>query len=124
MVIVACGNQKLFGKLCTEILEQPQLAADPRFADMTGRLEHQDDLKELIEAWLADKTMAQAAEILLAHGIPAGPILDVSQILDDPHVKEREMFVRTEHPTLGEVTVNGCAVKLMGTCLLYTSRCV
>ena len=82
---------------------------------MTGRLEHQDDLKELIEAWLADKTMAQAAEILLAHGIPAGPILDVSQILDDPHVKEREMFVRTEHPTLGEVTVNGCAVKLMGT---------
>ncbi|MBC5582411.1 CoA transferase [Anaerofilum sp. BX8] len=115
VVIVACGNQKLFGKLCTEILEQPQLAADPRFADMTGRLEHQDDLKELIEAWLADKTMAQAAEILLAHGIPAGPILDVSQILDDPHVKEREMFVRTEHPTLGEVTVNGCAVKLMGT---------
>ncbi len=115
VVIVACGNQKLFGKLCTEILEQPQLAADPRFADMTGRLEHQDDLKELIEAWLADKTMEQAAEILLAHGIPAGPILDVSQILDDPHVKEREMFVRTEHPTLGEVTVNGCAVKLMGT---------
>ncbi len=115
VVIVACGNQKLFGKLCTEILGQPQLADDPRFADMTGRLEHQDELKVLIEGWLADKTMEEAADILLAHGIPAGPILDVSQILSDPHVKEREMFVEMEHPTLGRITVNGCAVKLMGT---------
>ena len=59
--------------------------------------------------------MEEAADILLAHGIPAGPILDVSQILSDPHVKAREMFVEMEHPTLGRITVNGCAVKLMGT---------
>lgn len=39
----------------------------------------------------------------------------VFQILDDPHVKEREMFVEMDHPTLGKVTVNGCAIKLMDT---------
>ena len=37
------------------------------------------------------------------------------EILDDPHVKEREMFVEMDHPTLGKVTVNGCAIKLMDT---------
>ena len=115
VVIIACGNQKLFAKLCNEILEMPQLVEDPRFTDMPGRLENQDDLKVLIEDWLADKTMEQATDILLSHGIPAGPILDISQILANPHVKEREMFVEMEHPTLGRITVNGCAIKLMDT---------
>ncbi len=59
--------------------------------------------------------MTEATDILLAHGIPAGPILDIRQILADPHVKEREMFVGMEHPTLGPITVNGCAIKLMDT---------
>ena len=56
-----------------------------------------------------------AAELVLAHGIPAGPIMNIKEILDDPHVKEREMFVEMDHPTLGKVTVNGCAIKLMDT---------
>ena len=115
VVIIACGNQKLFEKLCTEILERPDMITDPRFTDMTGRLEYQDDIKEVVEAWLADKDMEEAAEILLEHGIPAGPILNIRQILENPHVKEREMFVEMDHPTLGRITVNGCAIKLMDT---------
>lgn len=41
--------------------------------------------------------------------------MNIKEILDDPHVKEREMFVEMDHPTLGKVTVNGCAIKLMDT---------
>lgn len=115
VVIVAAGNQHLYEKLCVEILDRPDMVTDPRFIDMSGRLANQDAIQEVLEAWLADKTMEEAVEILLRHGIPAGPILDISQILADPHVKEREMFVEMDHPTLGKITVNGCAVKLMDT---------
>lgn len=115
VVIIACGNQKLYNKLCTEILDRPDMITDPRFVDMPGRLKYQDDIQVVVEDWLKDKTMHEATEILLSHGIPAGPILDISQILADPHVKEREMFVEMEHPTLGHITVNGCAIKLMDT---------
>ena len=115
VVIIACGNQKLYNKLCNEILQRPDMITDPRFADMPGRLKYQDDIQVVIEDWLKDKTMHEATDILLAHGIPAGPILDISQILADPHVKEREMFVEMDHPTLGHITVNGCAIKLMET---------
>ena len=52
---------------------------------------------------------------MLSKVIPAGPILDISQIIAEPHVKEREMFVEMDHPTLGRITVNGCAIKLMDT---------
>ncbi len=115
VVIIAAGNQHLFEKLCIEILGRPDLITDPRFTDMPGRLQYQDELQAVIEAWLADKGMEQATELLLAHGIPAGPILDISQILADPHVKAREMFVEMDHPTLGRITVNGCAIKLTDT---------
>ena len=115
VVIIACGNQKLYNKLCTEILDRPDMITNPRFVDMPGRLKYQDDIQVVVEDWLKDKTMHEATDILLSHGIPAGPILDISQILADPHVKEREMFVEMEHPTLGHITVNGCAIKLMDT---------
>lgn len=114
-IIIACGNQKLYEKLCTEILDRPDMISDSRFADMEGRLEHQDDIQSVIEETLKDVTMQEAVERILSKGIPAGPIYDVSQVLADPQVKNREMFVQMQHPTLGEITVNGCAVKLEDT---------
>ena len=82
---------------------------------MPGRLANQDAIQEVIEDKLKDYTMEEATNLILSKGIPAGPIMDISQILADPHVKEREMFIEMDHPTLGRITVNGCAVKLMGT---------
>lgn len=115
VVIIAAGNQKLYEKLCTEILHRPDMITDPRFTDMSGRLENQDAIQEVIEDTLKDYTMEEATELVLSKGIPAGPIMNISQILADPHVKEREMFLEMDHPTLGRITVNGCAIKLMDT---------
>lgn len=111
-IIIAAGNQHLYEKLCTEILHRPDMITDPRFTDMSGRLENQDAIKEAVEDTLKDQTMDQAVSLLLSKGIPAGPIYDIKQIMNDPQVKDREMFVEIEHPTLGEITVNGCAIKL------------
>ncbi len=115
VIIIAAGNQKLYEKLCTDNLNRPDMVTDPRFVDMPGRLANQDAIQEVVEDTLKDYTMEEATQLVLSKGIPAGPILDVKQILADPHVKEREMFVEMEHPTLGHITVNGCAIKLMDT---------
>lgn len=114
-IIIACGNQKLYEKLCAEILEKPDMITDPRFTDMEGRLKHQDDIQAVIEETLKDYTMKDAVDLLLSRGIPAGPIYDISQILADPQVRARQMFVDMDHPKLGKITVNGCAIKLMET---------
>ncbi len=114
-IIIAAGNQKLYEKLCTEILDRPDLIDDPRFTDMVGRLANQDDLQVVIEDKLQDYTMTEAVDLLLSKGIPAGPILDIAQILEDPQAQAREMFVKMEHPTLGEITVNGSPLKLEDT---------
>lgn len=115
VIIIAAGNQHLYEKLCTEVLHRPDMITDPRFIDMPGRLKYQDAIQEVIEDTLKDYTMEEATNLVLSKGIPAGPILNVKQILEDPHVKAREMFVEMDHPTLGHITVNGCAIKLMDT---------
>ena len=98
-VIIAQATRKLYEKLCNEVLERPDMITDPRFVDMPGRLANQDAIAEVIEERIKDLTPNEAAELVLAHGIPAGPIMNIKEILDDPHVKEREMFVEMDHPT-------------------------
>ena len=115
IVIIAAGNQKLYERLCNEILHRPDMITDPRFTDMEGRLANQNDIQVVIEDFLKDYTMEEATDLILSHGIPAGPIMDIKQILEDPHVQSRKMFVPMEHPTLGHITVNGCVIKMSQT---------
>lgn len=55
-------------------------------------------------------------ELLEKLGIPTAPILDIEQILYSPHMCDaREMFIETEHPTLGKVVMTGSPYKLSET---------
>ena len=54
-VIIAAGNQKLYEKLCNEVLERPDMITDPRFVDMPGRLANQDAIAEVIEERIEDR---------------------------------------------------------------------
>lgn len=115
IIIIAAGNQKLYEKLCTEILHRPDMITDPRFTDMEGRLANQDAIQQVIEEFLQDYSMEDATQLILSHGIPAGPIMDIKQILKDPQVQARQMFLPMQHPTLGQITVNGCVIKMSDT---------
>ena len=114
-VIIAAGNQKLYEKLCNEVLERPDMITDPRFVDMPGRLANQDAIAEVIEERIKDLTPTRPPSWYWPTASPCRPHYEHQGDPDDPHVKEREMFVEMDHPTLGKVTVNGCAIKLMDT---------
>ena len=77
-VIIAAGNQKLYEKLCNEVLERPDMITDPRFVDMPGRLANQDAIAEVIEERIKDLTPNEAAELVLA--LPT--FIDLLQITD------------------------------------------
>ena len=75
-----------------------------------------DALKELIESWSCQYTVNEVVNKMLAAGVPAGPVYDVSQIVRDEHIsKARDMFPVVHRPVIGDMHVNGDAVKLMDT---------
>lgn len=96
--------------------KKPEWISDPRYIDNVTRVAHFEDLKADIEEWAKDFTVTEIVDSCLANGVPSGPVYDVSQIVKDEHiVKDREMFPIVHHPVIGDMHVNGDAIKLMET---------
>ena len=89
---VGAANQRNWLRLL-EVLEAPDLAADPRFADNRGRRVHLDELAEALAPHFRRRTTANWLARLEAAGVPAGPVLSVGEMHADPHVRAREMVV-------------------------------
>ena len=87
-------------RLC-RALGRPELAGDPRTADGTARAANAAWIGEMIEAWLADKSRAEAVALLEAEGVPAGPVYTAGDIFADPHVAARQMLVSVDDPVAG-----------------------
>lgn len=110
MVIIACGNDKLYG-LLKGVLMIPELDEE-RFAANVLRVENHEPLKAIIEKWTRERTLDDIVEILLDAGVPAAPINTIDRVATDPHIAgAREMFVDLEHPKAGKMKVTGNQLK-------------
>jgi formyl-CoA transferase/CoA:oxalate CoA-transferase len=110
-LMIAAGNDKLFQRL-TEALGVPELAADPRFAGNPDRVRHRDELVPLLEAALTRRASADWAAHLDAAGVPCAPIATVEEALTSPQAVARDMVVRLDHPTVGQLRTVGSPLKL------------
>ena len=77
-MILAVGNDGQFVRLC-DVIDEPTMAADPRFATNAARVANRVDLKALIEDRLRAATADEWQERITAAGVPCGPINDISQ---------------------------------------------
>jgi CoA:oxalate CoA-transferase len=110
-VIVAAGNDALFGALC-RALGCAELADDPRFASNDLRTRNHAELKAALEAALAARPAAEWLAVLEKAGIPCAPIQDVEQVLNDPQVAARNMVVSVEGDGGTALRVAGNPIKL------------
>jgi len=98
-------NEKLWGELC-EAIDREELVDDERFDTNADRVEHIDELEAEIEATLTQKTTDEWIGIIADEGgVPAGPVYDVAEALDNPQVDARGVVTQIEHPDLGEIPV-------------------
>ncbi len=112
-VVIGCGNQKMYEKLCNEVLHRPELIEDERFLTIPLRVQNQKEMKEYIEAWTTRHPVNEIVDILLGKGMPASPIFDLKDIVNDEHIsKAREMIIHTHHPVMGDIILNGNPVKM------------
>ena len=96
-VIVVVGNDSQFVKLCG-VLDHPEWALDPRFANNTQRVVHIDVLMPLLRDCLASHTRADFIAALDRAGVPCGAINSVSDVFADPQVQARGMLRQVPHP--------------------------
>jgi len=87
-----------------ELLDAPELADDPRYADFASRHAHRAELDADLARVLQTRTTAAWVERLAEH-VPCGPVLAVDEVFADPQVQHLQLTRRVSHPTRGEVDV-------------------
>ncbi|HLJ87601.1 MAG TPA: CoA transferase [Candidatus Angelobacter sp.] len=114
IVIFAIGDDMF--ERWARLVGHPEFIGDPRFVSDLLRADNRDAITQAMNEWLATRTTAAALKELEAARIPAGPVLDVDQVLDDPQVKARELFRYVDYPgTPKAVPLADTAVRLSAT---------
>ena len=94
-IMFCCQTQK-FWENTVAALGAPDLLDDERFATPHSRSENREALEAAMEAILRTRTVAAWME-RFAGKVPAAPVHDVAQALDNPYVAEVEMTYEAEH---------------------------
>ncbi len=100
-VAVAAGTSDAVWRRFCHVTGQPERLEDPKFATTASRREFQRETAALIQAWTAARTKSEVVQTLSQAGVPAAPVNNVADMVADPQVQSREMFVEREHPTYG-----------------------
>ncbi len=94
----------------------PSWASSPKFDTVAGRLQHQDELDEHIEAWSMKLGKYELTERCQAAGVRALPVQSAADRVEhDPQLHHREMYLAMEHPALGVHKVQNAPFKLSET---------
>lgn len=115
LVIIGGGNDKLWTLFC-QIIGRSELADHPDYQLTRDRVKNHRAVKEIVEDWTKSRTVKEIVDTLLKVGIPAAPIYNIKEVVEDEHIaKAREMFVEVKHPKAGKVTITGSHIKLSAT---------
>lgn len=113
-VTIGANNDRLWQRLAKDALQRPEWLDDPRFATLSDRMAHIDELQDQIEAITKTRTTTEWVEILDKAGVPGGPVLTYDETLEDPHVVARDMVVDLDHPIIGPMRTVGTGARFSG----------
>jgi crotonobetainyl-CoA:carnitine CoA-transferase CaiB-like acyl-CoA transferase len=99
-LVVAAGNDKLFGSLC-DVLGRREWLSDPRFATNSDRSNNREDLVALISEIMVREPSANWIERIETAGVPCAPVQNIKQLLEHEQTKALGMI----HEVPGHATL-------------------
>jgi crotonobetainyl-CoA:carnitine CoA-transferase CaiB-like acyl-CoA transferase len=82
-------------------MEKPDIFQDPRFASRQGRIDHQEDLIEVLRPIFRQHERVEWCRRLEAQDVPYSPMYTTAEVPEDAQAKHLQLFVETEHPVVG-----------------------
>jgi formyl-CoA transferase len=95
------GSTQTMAERVLRAIGRPELIDDPRFRTNADRLKNVVELDGVIADFFAKLTQAEAVALMEKAEVTVGPIYDAAQILQDPHVIDREILADYDDPELG-----------------------
>jgi crotonobetainyl-CoA:carnitine CoA-transferase CaiB-like acyl-CoA transferase len=113
-VALSGAVQKMVERLFRAI-GRPELTHDPRFRTNADRVRHAEELDAIIGAFVAERTQAENVAFFERAEVTIGPIYDIAQILEDPHVIARELIADYPDAEMGAFPMHHVVPRLLGT---------
>jgi formyl-CoA transferase len=110
-LVIGANNESVWRRLCAA-LGRPDLCNDARFSTNEDRMRNRAALTGEIETVLTTRSTDECMALLLDAGVPAGPIRNYAQVLEDGNTRTRQMVMEYEHPREGLVKTLGVPVKM------------
>jgi crotonobetainyl-CoA:carnitine CoA-transferase CaiB-like acyl-CoA transferase len=114
-VAVSAGASDAVWRRFCAIIGREELTRDPGFATAAVRRDRRDEIAGIVTAWTAKRPKAEVVRLLAGAGVPAAPVNDVAEMVADPQVQAREMFVERDHPVYGRLKLTGSPLKMSET---------
>jgi len=94
--VAISGSTESIARRIMRIVGGEDLASDDRFATMSARIEHSDELDAIIAEWMAQRTREEVIEIFEEHEAALGPVYNMADIFDDEHFQARDAVIMVE----------------------------
>ena len=114
VAIAAAASNAIWARFCA-VIGRDELTRAPAFATAAARRDRRDEIAAIIQRWTGARTKAEVVQALTTAGVPAAPVNNVAEMVADPQVRAREMFVERDHPIYGPLTTTGTPLKLSET---------
>ncbi len=112
-IIVACLTNNFWGRICKAIA-QPELESDGRFNTIEKRRNARENVNAIVASFTEQHTVDALVELFTEHQVPHAPILGITEALNQPQAKARNMVVETDHKTLGTIPIVNRPIKYPG----------
>ncbi len=110
-IAIAVFEEEQWRSLCG-VLGGPEWAAEPRFASLQGRKEHEAELDERLGEWTRDQEAQRLMSRLQKVGVPAGVVQSCEALHADPQLAHWGGFLELEHQEIGRHLYDGLSFKL------------
>ncbi len=113
--MVMSGSTQRMAERVLAAIGRPELARDPRYVDNAARIANVESLDLLIGGFVGERTLDENLAHFGGHEVTVGPVLDVDQLMQHPHVTGRQVLVEVPDPELGSVIMHNVFPRLSRT---------
>ena len=111
---IICVTDEHWQRLLREI-GRPDLLEDARFQTRASRARNVAEVDAMVEDWTKQRTREQAYAALRRARVPAAPVRDLAEVIEDPHMHARGMLQHFEHRELGPVVLPHSPLRFLDT---------
>ncbi len=112
-IVIQIGREHQFNQFA-ELLGKQEWLDDPRFTSREGWVQNIELLRETVHQWAGDNEPIEICSLLAGAGIAAAPVFTAEDIVNDPHIKSRNMLVEITTDSGEAALAAGNPIKMAG----------